>query len=47
MSGIMSEHLRAWLWVANWDNYLYTSQWDIAGLIQAAFREGRLVEECT
>ena len=46
-SGIKAEHIWAWLRASNRKDLPYPLKWDMdIGLIQAAFREGDLAEEC-
>ena len=47
-SGVRVEHLRSWLHTATRKKWPDPTHWEnVVGLIQAAFLEGHLAEECT
>ena len=47
-SRMRAEHLQYWLHAATWENLPDPTNWEkVDGLIQATFREGCLLEECT
>ena len=46
--GMRSEHLHQWLIAATWDDNPDSTNWlKVVSIVQAAFRDGTLAEECT
>ena len=47
-SGMRAEHLRQWLIAATWDNSPDATNWlKFFAIVQEAFQDGMLAEECT